>query len=93
MSMLRITALAEGVSFVALLVAMMGHRVAGTPDLAAVTGPIHGIAFIAYIGAVAVERERYRWDAKKTGIALVASVLPLATFYVERRMLNDPGSA
>ncbi len=71
---------------------MLAHRLLDGPDLAGVTGPIHGIAFLGYVAAVLIERANYGWGARETAIALVASIIPFGTFYVERKMLNPAGS-
>lgn len=88
MSFLRIAAIIEGTSFLVLLAAMFAHRLLDGPDLAAITGPIHGIAFLGYIAAVLVERGQHAWGARETLIALIASVIPAGTFYVERKMMK-----
>lgn len=52
-------------------------------------GYAHGFLFIAYIVlAIIIWRER-KWGVKMGFILLLASLLPFATFYVDRKYLKD----
>ncbi|MDL4775687.1 MULTISPECIES: DUF3817 domain-containing protein [Thermomonosporaceae] len=80
----RIVSIAEATSFLVLLLVAMPLKYAGDAPLGVqVMGPIHGILFLAYVGMVFVAREQLRWDIKRTVVALIASVLPVAPFLVE----------
>ncbi|TDD64340.1 DUF3817 domain-containing protein [Actinomadura rubrisoli] len=80
----RLVSIAEAVSFlVLLLIAMPLKYMADAPAAVQITGPIHGILFLGYVGLVFFVREPLRWDAKRTVLALGASVLPVAPFFVE----------
>ena len=55
-------------------------------------GPIHGIIFLVYAGAVLYVRDDLKWSGGRTILALVAALVPLGTvLLVERRYL--PASA
>jgi integral membrane protein len=83
----RKVALAEGISFlVLLLIAMPLKYLAGLPQLVTVVGWAHGVLFVAFL-ALAVEvkgilDKNFSWLIK----AFLASVLPVGTFVLERNM-------
>lgn len=93
----RIVSIAEAVSFLVLLLIAMPLKYMGdAPAAVQITGPIHGILFLAYVGLVFFVREQLRWDPKRTVLALGASVLPVAPFLVEHfwaRPAAAPGVA
>ncbi|WP_051468501.1 DUF3817 domain-containing protein [Actinomadura oligospora] len=91
---LRIVSVAEAVSFlVLLLVAMPLKYGADAPVAVQIMGPIHGVLFLAYVGLVLVGRQATGWDNKRTLLALIASVLPIAPFFVERNWLRPVADA
>ena len=87
LSLFRKIALAEGISFlVLLLIAMPLKYLAGLPQLVTVVGWAHGALFVAFL-ALALEvksilDKNFPWLLK----AFVASVLPAGTFVLERNM-------
>ncbi|MFC4913168.1 DUF3817 domain-containing protein [Actinomadura gamaensis] len=91
---LRIVSVAEAVSFlVLLLVAMPLKYGADAPVAVQIMGPVHGVLFLAYVGLVLAGRQATGWDTKRTLLALVASVLPIAPFFVERYWLKPVADA
>jgi integral membrane protein len=81
----RIVAVAEALSWVGLLAGMFVKRVLVSSELGVqVFGPIHGAVFVAYVVVALVAARALRWDARTTVLALVASVPPLATLWLER---------
>ena len=89
-SKFRLVALAEAVSYLALLVATLVKRGFDGPDYVSVLGPIHGILFLAYLLLTLLVREEQGWTAWQTIIVLVASALPFGAFVVNSRMVRDP---
>jgi len=86
---LRIAAILEGISYLLLLGVTMPLKYwMDMPEPNMLVGYAHGLLFIAYIGLVLIVAYRYRWPAMPTLIALGASLLPFATFYVEAKMLR-----
>ncbi|WP_250279570.1 DUF3817 domain-containing protein [Frankia sp. Cppng1_Ct_nod] len=88
----RAVSVAEATSFLLLLVATAVKYGADRPGGVRVLGPIHGVLFLAYCAimiAVAVDQ---RWPVSKTLLALGASVLPVAPYFVERRWLRGSGA-
>jgi integral membrane protein len=85
----RIIAIAEGVSFLALLlIAMPLKYFANLPEAVKITGWIHGVLFVLYIPAVFLVRSVMRWSIFQLLMALVASVLPGGTFVVDNKLIR-----
>lgn len=84
---LRWIALAEALSYLLLLVAVVAKRGFDQPEGVSVMGPIHGMLFLAYIGLVLLARDELRWGARQTIVAILASVVPFGSLAVERRMI------
>jgi len=83
----RMTALAEGSSFLLLLfVAMPMKYVMGMPRVVTVVGAIHGILFLAYITQLAKLRTTHQWDNKFSFYAFLASLLPFGPFIFDRHL-------
>ncbi len=92
---LRIAALAEGVTYVLLLVAMVAKYAldAGGEGGVPIMGPIHGIVVLVYAGLVLMGRDEQDWSIGQTLLALLLSAVPGGGFYVERKMLTVPARA
>lgn len=89
LTQLRWVAIAEGISYLLLLaVGMPLKYLAAMPMPNYIIGMAHGVLFVAYVGLVLVVAWKYKWKFWDTLIALAASLLPLATFWVERKMLR-----
>lgn len=83
----RMTALAEGVSFLMLLcIAMPMKYVMGMPEVVRVVGSIHGVLFLLYVGLLASLHVRQRWSVMFSLYALVASVIPFGTFVLDKHL-------
>ena len=92
-SKFRLVALAEAVSYLALLAATVVKRGLDGPDLVSVLGPIHGILFLAYVLLALLVREEQGWTAWQTVLVIVASAIPFGAFFVNSRMVSDPQAA
>lgn len=87
---LRYVSIAEATSFLLLLLVAMPLKYgADTPQGVQVMGPIHGVLFLAYVGLVLMVRGQLVWDLKRTVLALIAAVLPVAPYFVERFWLKQ----
>lgn len=84
----RIVAVAEGLSYVALLAAVAAKRLFDEPGGVDAIGPLHGLLFVAYFASVVFEREERAWSIGRTAVVLLAAVVPLGGFWVERRFLR-----
>jgi len=83
----RITALAEGSSFLVLLfIAMPMKYLMGMPRVVTVVGAIHGILFLLYVGQLAQLRSIQQWDNKFSFYALLASLLPFGPFVFDKHL-------
>ena len=81
-------ALAEGVSFLALLFVTMPLKyLMDIPGPNQVVGMAHGLLFVAYVFAVIQVKIECNWKIRQMLLALVAAVIPFGTFYVTGRML------
>ena len=89
-SKFRLVALIEALSYLALLGAVVVKRVLDGPDIVPVLGPIHGIAFLAYVLLTLLVREEQGWTVGQTLLVLVASAVPFGAFVVNARMVRDP---
>lgn len=86
----RLLALTEAVSWLLLIGAAILKRAADLPEATQIMGPIHGVIFLVYAGAVLYVRDQLRWSVGRTLMALFAALLPLGTYLiVERRYLTD----
>ncbi len=82
---LRVVAVVEAVSWVALIVATVVKYTADAALGVHVMGPVHGVLFLAYVGLAVEVRRRVGWDARTTAIVLADSVIPFGGFWVARR--------
>ena len=87
---LRIVGFWEGISFLLLLgVAMPLKYLADWPMGVKVVGMAHGILFVLYVVAALQAALDYHWNWKRTGLVLVASLLPAGPFVVDARILRE----
>ena len=83
----RMTALAEGLSFLTLLfVAMPMKYFMGMPEVVRVVGSIHGVLFLLYVGLLATLHVRQRWPIMFSLYAFVASIIPFGTFVLDKQL-------
>jgi integral membrane protein len=83
----RMIALAEGVSFLTLLsIAMPMKYFMGMPEVVRIVGSIHGVLFVLYVGLLAMLHFRQRWSYTFSLYALLASVIPFGTFMLDKQL-------
>ncbi len=92
-SKFRLVALAEAVSYLALLAAAFVKRGLDGPDLVSMLGPLHGILFLAYLVLALLVREEQAWTAWQTIVVIVAAAVPFGAFVVNSRMVRDPAAS
>jgi len=90
---LRYTGIAEGISFlILLLIAMPLKYIFHKPEFVLVFGWIHGALFVTYgyfvIRAWAVRK----WSFKKAFRIGIASVIPMGTFYTDKEIKAEENS-
>lgn len=84
---MRLISLIEGVSFLVLLgIAMPLKYFAGIPEVTSVVGALHGVLFILYGLAAVALMFALRWSPLWFLGAMVASVVPFGTFYIDSRL-------
>ncbi len=84
---LRITGLAEGISFlVLLLVAMPLKYYFGLPQAVKMVGWAHGVLFMSYVALVFLSIRAMKWGAVGVLIALGASLVPTGTFWLDKSL-------
>lgn len=83
----RMTALAEGSSFLVLLcIAMPIKYLMGMPRVVTIVGAIHGILFLLYVAQLAKLRTTHQWDDKFSFYAFLASLLPFGPFIFDKHL-------
>lgn len=83
----RMTALAEGSSFLLLLfVAMPMKYFIGIPLAVRVVGSIHGLLFLASVAQLVKLRTTHQWDNRFSFSALLASLLPFGPFVFDKHL-------
>ncbi len=88
LNLFRTTAILEGISYLALFAVTMPLKyLADMPLPNTYVGYAHGALFIAYVVLAIVFWTSKKWGLKKGFILLLASLLPFATFYVDRKYL------
>tara|TARA_Y100000739_G_scaffold220160_1_gene219354 strand:- start:527 stop:856 length:330 start_codon:yes stop_codon:yes gene_type:complete len=81
---LRIAALIEGITCIALyLIAMPIKYIGGIDEAVRIPGMIHGIFFIAYLLLLIPVYKQQKWSFSNLFIFGVASVVPFMTFWAD----------
>lgn len=79
---LRIAALIEGGTLIALVgIGMPLKHWAGLREATAILGPIHGIAFIAYLWMVLSSRAMLGWSHAEMARLILPAFIPFGTFF------------
>ncbi|MBD2715036.1 DUF3817 domain-containing protein [Microvirga sp. STR05] len=87
---LRVVGFLEGWSFlILLLVAMPLKYLAGEPLAVRYVGMAHGVLFVAYVLLVLQNALEHSWNLRKTALALVASFIPLGTFWADKHLFRS----
>lgn len=85
----RIIALFEGISYLLLLfIAVPFKYLANDPEYVKLLGMPHGILFIAYVVVALLISTDMKWTKKTLWVVLLASIIPFATFYIDKTYLK-----
>lgn len=88
----KTVAILEGISYLVLFTNMLLVK-PNNPDLyyqlLYPIGMSHGLLFIGYLVLAFVITKSQKWDIINLGIVLLASLLPFATFFVERKYVKN----
>lgn len=88
----KYTAILEGISFLALFANMLLIKPSNFTLYKIFLYPIgmtHGVLFIGYVVLAVLIKKSQDWDFKTLLFVLSASLLPLATFFVEKKFLRN----
>lgn len=89
MKVLGYVAIAEALSFIGVLVAMVFKYGFDEPAGVAVLGPIHGALFLAYVGIALLVGQQRGWGIVRMMGILAAGVVPVAGYVVGHRLLQE----
>ena len=85
-----ILSLAEGISFLALLLfAMPMKYIWENPIFVKYIGWIHGSFFVLYVVQLAYIKFEYRWKWSRSMLYFIAALLPFAPFWVHRQLTKN----
>ena len=86
----RLAAVSEGTSFIVLLfIAMPLKYLADMPEAVTYVGWVHGLLFVLYILALITVKFSLDWSYKKAFLAFLASLLPFATFVLDKKLRRE----
>jgi len=89
LSIFRIIAFLEGVSYIFLLgIATPVKYLLEEPKYVKLLGMPHGLLFIAYIAFAILLRKQFKWNNKEFVVVLLASIVPFGTFYIDKKYLK-----
>ncbi len=89
----KFTAIAEGISYLALFINMLIIKPSNLELYKSLLFPIgmaHGILFMGYVLLAFIIRNNQNWSFKELFIVQLASLLPFATFYIEKKYVTNP---
>ncbi len=88
----KFIAIAEGTSYLVLFFNMLVIKTVNIGLYKTLLFPIgmaHGLLFIAYVILALAICKRQKWRLKELFIVEVASLLPFATFYIEKKYVRN----
>lgn len=89
MGRLRVLAFMEGVSFLVILFITMPLKyLYHNPMPNKIVGMAHGVLFLGYVVVVIQVHLNRNWPMKKTGLALLASIVPFGTFWADVKLFR-----
>lgn len=91
-NLFRLISIIEGLSYLVLLYFAIYHkRILGQEDAIRTPGMIHGVLFVIFCMSLAHVWLDRGWNWKKVGFAFLCSLVPLAPFYLERKIKREEG--
>lgn len=86
LSVLRLVALLEGLSLIALVfIAMPLKYYWDKPQAVKIIGMAHGVLFVLYVINLLMVHLKYKWATGKTVGAFAAAWIPFGTFYADKK--------
>lgn len=90
LNIFRIIAYLEGISYILLLfIAVPVKYSLDDPQYVKLLGMPHGLLFMTYIVLAIILRRKFEGNKKSFGFVLLASIIPFATFYIDRKYLKN----
>ena len=84
---LRLLAIIEGISLLALLfIAMPLKYYYGMPEAVSVVGMTHGLLFLAFVGFCLWVSQQKEWSDRFFMLVVLSSMVPFATFAMDRKL-------
>lgn len=88
----KFVAISEGISYLVLFFNMLVIKPSNTELYQSLLYPIgmaHGLLFIGYVILAFAIYNHQKWSFKELFLVQVASLLPFATFYVEKKYVRN----
>jgi integral membrane protein len=85
----RVLAYIVGVGLLALVGAMIMRYVFDQPQYSAIVGPVHGFLYVVYLVLAVDLGLKARWPIVKTGLILLAGMIPFVSFVAERKVTKE----
>ncbi|WUI02273.1 DUF3817 domain-containing protein [Spirillospora sp. NBC_00431] len=86
----RILALVVGTLLVLLTIGMvLKYGPTDMPAMAGIVAPIHGLLYMVYLLAAYDLWRRTGWPLGRMMLIVLGGIVPLMTFFVERRIVQD----
>ncbi|MEO7263879.1 MAG: DUF3817 domain-containing protein [Ferruginibacter sp.] len=90
----RFIAVAEGISYLLLLVIAMPLKYfAGIPEAVKYMGWAHGVLFVLFCIYLVKVWIQFKWTFWKSTWAFIASLLPFGTFILDKQLNREYGTA
>ncbi len=87
----KITAILEGISYLLLFANMFITKNINLELYITILFPLgmaHGVLFIGYLLLALLVKNQQKWSIKTFLLVCLASLVPFATFYVEKKYVN-----
>jgi len=88
----KFTAIAEGISYLVLFFNMLVIKPTNFDLYKTLLFPIgmaHGVLFIGYVILAFAIFKNQKWNLKELALVQFASLLPFATFYIEKKYVRN----
>jgi len=82
-------AIAEAVSFLVLLLAMVFKYGLDEPIGVEIIGPVHGALFVGFVLLAVIVGGQARWSWRRFAVVLASAVVPVAGWVVGHRLLRE----
>jgi integral membrane protein len=84
----RLFCIAEGISWLILIVAMVVKRTMDKPGAIYWPGMFHGICFVGYLITAVPLFTTLKWSVRRVFGVVIAAIVPFGTFVLERKWLR-----